>query len=282
MVTSAGSIAYKVKSGDTLWDIAHKYNTTPAKIAQANGINENANLALGKYLRIPSKSSLAKSASVVTAKSSTGGGYAVHTKVQNVYLRKGPGTSHSAITLLSTGATGKLLSINGKWAKIALPDGKCGYVYRKLLTKGAGNASSSSVAKTDVKNTVVAQTYESASERLIQSALDCRGARYRRGGTSRGGFDCSGFTRYIFAKYGVSLPHSSASQSRMGTPVSRGELKSGDLVFFQTYRRGISHVGIYIGNGQFVHAATYGRGVRVDSLNAGYYNSRYRCARRVR
>ncbi|MCL5102751.1 MAG: NlpC/P60 family protein [Armatimonadetes bacterium] len=118
--------------------------------------------------------------------------------------------------------------------------------------------------------------------RVIQTALACRGARYRRGGTSRGGFDCSGFTRYVYAKYGISLPHSSAAQANMGTPVSRGQLKEGDLVFFHTYRRGVSHVGIYIGGNQFVHAATYGRGVRVDSLGAGYYANRYMCARRVK
>ena len=117
---------------------------------------------------------------------------------------------------------------------------------------------------------------------LIETALSCRGTRYRRGGTSRGGFDCSGFTRYVFAKYGISLPHSSKAQACVGKRVSKDALQPGDLVFFHTYRSGISHVGIYIGDGKFVHAARYGRGVRVDALSSSYYSSRYRGARRVR
>lgn len=133
--------------------------------------------------------------------------------------------------------------------------------------------------KSDAVQTASART---GNGNLINSALDLCGSRYVRGGVSRSGFDCSGFTRYVFAKYGIALPHSSAAQANLGRPVSRGELRSGDLVFFHTNRSGISHVAIYIGNGKIVHAATYGRGVRVDSLNSGYYSSHYRCARRVK
>jgi cell wall-associated NlpC family hydrolase len=271
LAASAGTIAYKVKKGDTLWAIAKKYHTTPKQIAKANGISENATLALGKSLRIPSKYSAAKPRT--TVKQSQDVGYAVYTKADNVCLRKGPGTDSAKISVLPAGTTGKVLSTKGTWAKIALSDGTCGYVYRPLMAKGQPANS---------KPVQMACATSSANNNLIQTALACRGARYRRGGTSRGGFDCSGFTRYVFAKYGVSLPHSSAAQARMGTSVSRSELKSGDLVFFQTYRRGISHVGIYVSNGQFVHAARYGRGVRVDSLDSGYYSARYRCARRVK
>ncbi|MCE5323994.1 NlpC/P60 family protein [bacterium] len=266
----AGSVSYKVKKGDTLWAIAKKYHTTPGKIAAANGVSENATLALGKTIRIPTKYS-APTAKSYSAKAASG--YSVHTKANDVCLRKGPGTSSAKITVLPIGTTGKVLAIKGSWAKIALSNGTCGYVYRPLIAKGEGTAANTT---TETANSAP------ANSNLIQTALACRGSRYVRGGTSRGGFDCSGFTRYVFAKYGISLPHSSAAQSRLGTGVSRDSLKSGDLVFFQTYRRGISHVGIYIGNGQFVHAATYGRGVRVDSLNSGYYSGRYRCARRVK
>lgn len=117
---------------------------------------------------------------------------------------------------------------------------------------------------------------------LVRMALALRGSRYRRGGVSRSGFDCSGFTRYVYDKYGITLPHNSAAQSSIGRPVSRNELRPGDLVFFQTRGRRIGHVALYIGNDRIVHAATYGKGVRVDSLSSGYYSRRYRCARRVK
>jgi cell wall-associated NlpC family hydrolase len=116
---------------------------------------------------------------------------------------------------------------------------------------------------------------------VVQTALAYRGSRYVRGGTGRRGFDCSGFTRFVYSKYGVSLPHQSGAQSRCGIPVSRSELKPGDLLFFHTRRRAISHVGIYIGNNRFVHASTPGRGVMVSSLGEAYYATRYRCARRI-
>lgn len=107
------------------------------------------------------------------------------------------------------------------------------------------------------------------------------GARYRYGGSSSRGFDCSGFTAYIYRQHGIHLPHNSAAQYRVGKPVSRSELKPGDLVFFRTRGNRISHVGIYIGNGKFVHASSARGRVRVDTLNSGYYHQRYVGARRI-
>jgi cell wall-associated NlpC family hydrolase len=118
---------------------------------------------------------------------------------------------------------------------------------------------------------------------LIREALAARGTRYRWGGASRGGFDCSGFTRYLFARYaGITLPHSARAQAKLGKKISRDELKPGDLLFFRTYRRGISHVGLYIGDNKFVHAANTRRRVRVDSLDTAYYRNRFVTARRLR
>jgi cell wall-associated NlpC family hydrolase len=117
--------------------------------------------------------------------------------------------------------------------------------------------------------------------RLLRTALSYRGASYRRGASSRGAFDCTGFTRYVYRKaVGVDLPHQSSAQFSVGHPVSRGGLRPGDLLFFHTYRRGISHVGIYLGNGQMVHAANAGRGVVTDRIDRGYYSQRYVGARR--
>ena len=115
---------------------------------------------------------------------------------------------------------------------------------------------------------------------LIKEALSHRNVRYRWGGASRSGFDCSGLTLYVIKKKrGVSLPHSARAQARLGVKVARKNLQPGDLVFFRTYRRSISHVGIYIGQNKFVHASGRGRGVRVDTLT-GYYDKRFVTARR--
>ena len=272
---SAGTL-YKIRNGDTLWEIAAKHHTTVDKIAKANSLNENATLSLGKTIRIPTKCTPHRNINnnYICRTSAV-----VHTNVESACLRSGPGTKFGKISMLAKGSTGKTLASKGKWTKIALANGACGYVYSSLIAKGAGTISSAAPSQTPAASPDTKLSSDNSS--LIQTALACRGARYRRGGTSRGGFDCSGFTRYIFAKHGVRLPHSSAAQAGLGSPVSRNDLRSGDLVFFHTYRRTISHVGIYIGNGQFVHAATHGRGVTVDSLNSGYYSPRYRGARRV-
>ena len=122
---------------------------------------------------------------------------------------------------------------------------------------------------------------ERRQEAVIRDALKARGIRYRWGGASRGGFDCSGFTRYVMARnMGVNLPHSAHAQAHYGQKVALEELKEGDLVFFSTYRSGISHVGIYIGGNQFIHAPRTGRTVAIDSLT-GYYRHRYVTARRL-
>ena len=97
------------------------------------------------------------------------------------------------------------------------------------------------------------------------------GVPYVWGGSSPRGFDCSGFVAYVFAQIGVSLPHSSYAQFGMGTPVSISQLQPGDLVFFT----GASHVGIYIGGGQFIHAPHTGDVVKISSLT-GYYSSNVR------
>lgn len=117
---------------------------------------------------------------------------------------------------------------------------------------------------------------------IVQSAYAYRGTPYVYGGSGRGGFDCSGFTSYLYAHRGVSLPHSARGQFQMGHAVGKGDMKAGDLVFFHTVTPGISHVGMYVGNGRFVHASSRrSGGVRVDNINAGYYSQAFRGARRM-
>ncbi|HZS24192.1 MAG TPA: C40 family peptidase [Gaiellaceae bacterium] len=113
--------------------------------------------------------------------------------------------------------------------------------------------------------------------RVVDYAKRFRGVRYVYGGSSpRTGFDCSGFVRFVYAHFGVSLPHSSYAQFDDGRRVGRAGLRPGDLVFFD----GVGHVGIYVGNGRFIHAPHTGTRVRIESL-AGWYSSRFDGARRL-
>ncbi|MBW7459045.1 C40 family peptidase [Paenibacillus sepulcri] len=109
---------------------------------------------------------------------------------------------------------------------------------------------------------------------------DVIGTPYRTAGTTTKGFDCSGFTMYVFDKLGVSISHSSSAQSKLGKKVVKDDLIAGDLVFFNTNGRGISHVGIYVGDGKFAHSSS-SKGVTISSLSDSYYVKRYVTARRV-
>jgi cell wall-associated NlpC family hydrolase len=119
---------------------------------------------------------------------------------------------------------------------------------------------------------------------IVMRALGLLGKSYRYGGNSpETGFDCSGFVRFVLAdKVDVDLPRSSLAMSRMpATDIRKDELVPGDLVFFRTRGRVVSHVGIYIGEGRFVHAATGARKVRVDRLDSTYWRGRFTNAKRV-
>lgn len=129
-----------------------------------------------------------------------------------------------------------------------------------------------------------ALTASSIADQAVALALTFVGSPYVYGGSSPKGFDCSGFTSYIYKQFGVSLNRSAASQLDNGTPVSMSELLPGDLVLFKkagTGSKRASHVGLYIGNHQFVHASTYGVGVIVNDLSDAYYTSGFVGGRRV-
>ena len=117
----------------------------------------------------------------------------------------------------------------------------------------------------------------------IDQAMDLLGIRYRRGGSSpEAGFDCSGFVNHVFREgLGLILPRSSKEMSTSGEAISRDELRPGDLVFFNTMRNAFSHVGIYLGDNQFVHAPRSGGRVRIEDLRNGYWTKRFNGARRV-
>lgn|GEM_PF-258876 len=116
---------------------------------------------------------------------------------------------------------------------------------------------------------------------LMQIVGDLLGVRYKSGGSTPKGFDCSGFTRYVFEKLaGIKLNRRSADQATQGAKVAKDKLREGDLVFFKTNGKSISHVGIYIGDGKFAHASSK-KGITITPLNDKYYAKRYVTARRI-
>ncbi len=121
------------------------------------------------------------------------------------------------------------------------------------------------------------------AQNAVDQAMGLLGIRYRRGGSSpEAGFDCSGFVGHVFREgLGLILPRSSKEMSKAGEEIKRDELRPGDLVFFNTMRSAFSHVGIYLGDDQFVHAPRSGGRVRVDDLRGSYWTKRFNGARRL-
>ena len=116
--------------------------------------------------------------------------------------------------------------------------------------------------------------------RLVNTAQRYIGLPYRWGGESpEEGFDCSGLTMTVYRVNGLNLPRNSRQQYRAGSPIARHSLRPGDLVFFNTSGRGVSHVGIYTGGGEFIHAPKSGRTIQAESLSNGYFGSRFVGAR---
>lgn len=121
----------------------------------------------------------------------------------------------------------------------------------------------------------------SVASAIINTAKSYLNVPYVWGGTSAQGFDCSGFIQYVYGKHGVSLPRVTSDQYNAGTAISKSSLKPGDLVFFETYKPGASHVGIYLGNNQFIHASSGAGKVIISNLTSTYYIEHYIGSRRV-
>ena len=141
-----------------------------------------------------------------------------------------------------------------------------------------GNSSSVSAGRPPVmpvsRNSGNSNTIRAAASRYLN-------IRYVLGGTGAGGIDCSAFTRAVLQQLGVSLPRTARAQYGVGNTVSRGNLQSGDLVFFNTLGRGVSHVGVYLGNGQFANANSYNGRTVIEAMTTTYWATRYIGARRV-
>ena len=188
----------------------------------------------------------------------------------SVNLRKGPGTSYTVIKALGRGTEVGYISESNGWAKVNY-NGTIGYMSASYL----GNAS-------DNSNNSTSKPSESNVESVMSYAKKQLGKPYVWGAEGPDSFDCSGFTQYVFKNsVGISIPRVSKDQSKHGQFVSRSELQRGDLVFFDTSGDGaVNHVGIYMGENQFIHASSGGGKVVISEMNS-YYSPRYINARRV-
>ncbi len=133
------------------------------------------------------------------------------------------------------------------------------------------------------RETTAYKTSSRSAPSIIDYARKFIGTKYRWGGTTTKGFDCSGYVKYVFNKFNIALSRTSRSQAKNGTYVKKENLKPGDLVFFDTNggKNRINHVGIYTGSGKFIHSSSSHHGVVTSSLSSGFYSKSYMTARRV-
>ncbi|MEJ8553164.1 C40 family peptidase [Tepidibacter sp. Z1-5] len=191
-------------------------------------------------------------------------------KGNNVNVRSSNTTVSDSIANLNIGNEVRILDKNEDWYKVQMNDKQIGYIYYNLIDIKRDNMN-----VTRGSSDKLSKLYEVASSKL--------GSKYVGGHEGPDTFDCSGFTRYVYKTgAGIDIPHNSTAQSGVGTTVSKDQLRLGDLVFFHTLGSStINHVGMYIGNGNFIHASSGGHNVITSSLSEGYYQERYVTARRV-
>jgi cell wall-associated NlpC family hydrolase len=152
-----------------------------------------------------------------------------------------------------------------------------------LAFTGTTVGAAEQMRKSEEQQSSFLERYTNAAQDVILQGLKLVGVRYRFGGNNEdSGLDCSGFVRLVFKdSIGASLPRTAREMSEVGQEIDNGQLKPGDLVFFNTMRRAFSHVGIYLGDNHFLHAPRAGAEVRVENMDSSYWLKRYNGARRI-
>lgn len=209
----------------------------------------------------------------------------------SVNLRSGPGTGYSVLTRAQQNDRAYIIGINEQWFKVIFND-IIAYIRSDYLDlteipyenrasvnsplffrggKSTGTPVSASALKSNATN---------LAQKIITTGKKYIGVPYVWGGSTPSGFDCSGFVQYVFRQHGIQLPRTSAQQYSVGTWIAKSNLLPGDLVFFNTSGSGVSHLGIYLGNGDFLHASS-SKGVMISQLSNSYWAPRYVGAKRV-
>ena len=199
-----------------------------------------------------------------------------------VRLRAEPNTNCAVLNYYWYGAEVDVLATNNDWYKVQ--DGSLvGYIRNDLMTVLDDDYDDSDSSESGTTEIPSATGGTELGRQIADYALQFVGYDYVYGGASPSeGFDCSGFVMYIYEQFGYYMPHGATSQYRTtGYVVSKSDLQAGDLVFFSADESGITHVGMYIGGGDFVHAANSNSGVVISSLNSDYYTAVYYSAKRI-
>ncbi len=329
-------VKHKIKSGETLYTVAHKHHTTIEEVRKMNGIKKGELLKIGRVVKVPTntyspnkKKKIAKKSKVSTKKKTV-----VSKKIYN----KGNYTIQSGDTLFTIARKHKmtvaeLVKLNNIKYETTLRLGKKLKVAKKTTTKKHKKVAKSKRSNKKIKIAKVSKKHKK-SDRILRSALNKHakplaskrvkkkrivtvddilfkasqpnvmsfsgfsskksnniiklakkklGRKYVWGAVGqKNTFDCSGLTKYVYKQNGINLPRTSINQSKYGKSVDRSQLKPGDLVFFDTSKRKkgyVNHVGIYLGNGKFIHASSAKKKVVVSSLSK-FYAQRYKGARR--
>ena len=260
---SLADATHVVRKGDTLGKIARAHHVSVATIQAANGL-EGTHLSVGTKLVLPGGEAHPK-----RRKARSGKGRKATVRESAPSEEPPPGAQLSLVdpqgSTLSTEAW--KLPTEAELTELA------------RAAKAADTASPAVAAAKDSPE--AGKAGESIKDRLLRVARRMLEVPYRFGGTTLWGLDCSGFVQKTFAFLNLDLPRSAREQFREGAKVAKEDLSPGDLVFFRTYAKYPSHVGIYLGDNRFVHASSRERKVTVDSLDTPYYVKRYVGAKRM-
>ncbi|MCR4435849.1 MAG: SH3 domain-containing protein [Clostridiales bacterium] len=203
-------------------------------------------------------------------------------------VRSQSSTSSDVVLQLSKGAKVSIRSRTGDWYRITTANGTEGWINKDLISVKDSSVSRGDEEQVSAEELAAAAKDEgnatTKGEKIVNFAKKYIGVKYVWGGTTPKGFDCSGFVGYVYKNFGISLNRVAADQAKQGTKVNKSDLKPGDLVFFDTNggMNSISHVGIYIGGGKFIHASSSRsvHKVTISEINSGYYSQTFMTARR--
>ena len=243
-------------------------------ISSSNGWSKVSVGGVSGYVSSDYLSSTKPSTGSSSSNESTSNSTSTMYTTDRLNLRKGAGTSYSVITTLDKGIAVTVHSSSNGWSKVSV-NGMTGYVSSSYLSSTKPSNSSSS---TD-------SSTSSKVDKVLNFASQQLGKPYVWGAQGPNSFDCSGLTYYVYKNAaGITLPRTSVEQSKYGTTVSKSNLKAGDLIFFDTSGPndgGVSHVGIYVGNGQMIHASSSQKKIVKVSVETSYWNNAFVRAKRV-